>query len=207
MAARFAVGLAARSAHTPRGLTVTWAGSSKTAITRTLTAPGQSRGLSTVVLSSSARRAATITCDSSVVARRFAHVDASGPHPAIAPSTFLRRHKFIRWTLWGSFSIVFGVVATTAIILGHDALTYRHPCIGDVPTSQLALHPKPGGPKNLPIVTDYIEGDEDEIHQQLKGKERLVIVGGGWAAVSLLSKLDVGKYNITLVSPSNFYLL
>lgn len=55
-------------------------------------------------------------------------------------------------------------------------------------------------------MSDFVEGDEDDFCRELKGKERLVIVGGGWAAVSLLSKLEPGKYNVTLVAPNNFYL-
>lgn len=140
-----------------------------------------------------------------LLATRFASTSSSS---APAPATsFLYRHRIVRWALWGTFSIVFGITATVAIILGHDALTYRHPHLGDVPCSKLALHPEPGGPKKLPIISEFVEeGEEDDFARECKGKEKLVIVGGGWAAVSLLSKLDPGKYNVTLVSPSNFYL-
>lgn len=119
----------------------------------------------------------------------------------------MRRFPVVRWMAWGTFSIVFGLTASVAIILAHDSLTYRHPHLENVPTSPLALHPEPGGPKNLPIVSDFVENDEDEFARSCKEKEKLVIVGGGWAAVSLLSKLEPGKYNVTLVAPNNFYLL
>ncbi|CAO1639175.1 unnamed protein product [Sympodiomycopsis kandeliae] len=120
--------------------------------------------------------------------------------------SFLMRHRFLRWGFLGIFSMVFGSASIIGIILAHDALTYRHVHIDDIPTSPLALHPKPGGPKNLPIVSDFVEEDQDEACRQQKTKQRLVIVGGGWAAVSLLSKLDKDKYNVTLVAPNNFYL-
>ncbi|CAO1622589.1 unnamed protein product [Parajaminaea phylloscopi] len=134
-------------------------------------------------------------------------LSSSSTPDAVPPKrSFLKRHRFLGGLLWGGFSVVFGISATIAIILAHDALTYRHPHLEKVTPSPLALHPQPGGPKNLPIVSEYVEGDEDDSHKQLKEKERLVIVGGGWAAVSLLSKLDPGKYNVTLVAPNNFYL-
>lgn len=142
---------------------------------------------------------------SSLIIKRMASTDSSASsQPA---TSFLQRHRIVRYCVWGTFSIVFGVSATIAIILGHDAFTYRHVRLGDVPCSPLALHPESGGPKNLPIVSEFVEeSQEDELGKELKGKEKLVIVGGGWAAVSLLSKLDPGRYNVTLVSPNNFYL-
>lgn len=143
---------------------------------------------------------------------RFASSSPSsveGAQSALPPPprpNLLHRSRIVRWTLWGTFSIVFGITASIALILAHDALTYRDTHLGDIPTSELALHPQPGGPKNLPIVNEFIEGEEDDFARDLKGKEKLVIVGGGWAAVALLQKLDPGKYNVTLISPNNFYL-
>ncbi|KAJ1024401.1 hypothetical protein NDA18_004568 [Ustilago nuda] len=114
--------------------------------------------------------------------------------------------KTLRWTGYTAGSIVFGLTATTAIILSHDALTYREAHIDKVPLNPLALEPKRGGPKNLPILCSYPEDEQDELSKKLAGKERLVIVGGGWAAVGLLKSLDSEKYNVTLISPNNYYL-
>lgn len=127
------------------------------------------------------------------------------PAPAAAPrKSFLQRHPVVKWTTYCTGSIIFGLSATVAIILGHDALTYHDAHIENVPASPLALHPQPGGPKNLPIVSDFIEGRGKDGKQQRK--ERLVVVGGGWGAVALLSSLDPEKYDVTLVAPNNFYL-
>ncbi|KAJ1577663.1 hypothetical protein NDA11_007843 [Ustilago hordei] len=114
--------------------------------------------------------------------------------------------KTLRWTGYTVGSIVFGLTATTAIILAHDALTYREAHVDKVPLNPLALEPKRGGPKNLPILCSYPEDEQDELSKKLAGKERLVIVGGGWAAVGLLKSLDPEKYNVTLISPNNYYL-
>jgi NADH dehydrogenase len=120
---------------------------------------------------------------------------------------WLYQSRILRWFVFGTFSIVFGLASAIGLVLAHDSLTYRHRDLQKISPSELALHPEPGGPKNLPVVSDYVEGDEDNFTRECKGKERLVIVGGGWAAVSLLSKLEPGRYNVTLVSPNNFYLL
>lgn len=127
-----------------------------------------------------------------------------------APSAVAKKGGFIRKTLcytaYTVGSIVFGLTATTAIILAHDALTYREAHVDKVPLHPLALEPKKGGPKNLAILSSYPEDEQDEISKKLAGKERLVIVGGGWAAVGLLKSLDPEKYNVTLISPNNYYL-
>ncbi|GAC74283.1 NADH-dehydrogenase [Moesziomyces antarcticus T-34] len=114
--------------------------------------------------------------------------------------------RVVRITGYTVGSIVFGLTATTAIILAHDALTYREAHVDKVPLHPLALAPNRGGPKNLPIVSAYPEDEQDEVSKNLAAKERLVIVGGGWAAVGLLKSLDPERYNVTLISPNNYYL-
>ncbi|SNX85333.1 probable NADH dehydrogenase (ubiquinone), 64 kD subunit, mitochondrial [Melanopsichium pennsylvanicum] len=125
---------------------------------------------------------------------------------AVSPKKRSIIAKTLRFTGYTIGSIVFGLAATTAIILAHDALTYREAHIDKVPLSPLALEPKKGGPKNLPILSSYAEDEQDDVSKKLAAKERLVIVGGGWAAVGLLKTLDPEKYNITLISPNNYYL-
>ncbi|EST06899.1 Pyridine nucleotide-disulfide oxidoreductase, NAD-binding domain protein [Kalmanozyma brasiliensis GHG001] len=125
---------------------------------------------------------------------------------AISPKKRGIISKTLRFTGYTIGSIVFGLAATTGIILAHDALTYREAHVDKVPLHPLALSPKKGGPKNLPVLTSYAEDEQDEVSKKLAGKERLVIVGGGWAAVGLLKSLDPEKYNVTLISPNNYYL-
>lgn len=72
-----------------------------------------------------------------------------------------------------------------------------------VPT--LALHPVTGGAKNLPIVTHQLDDDQPETMQKLN-KPRLVILGGGWGAVSTIKNLNKNDYNVTLISDNNYFL-
>lgn len=142
---------------------------------------------------------------------RIAHIRhaTSSPPPIEKATSFLQRHSIIKWALITSGSIVFGLFSTTAIILGYDAFTYKDAHIGNVPATPLALHPNPGGPKNLPILSHFVEENPDEEVAKSKSlkKEKLVIIGGGWAAVSLLSTLDPDEYDVTLIAPNNFFLL
>lgn len=105
---------------------------------------------------------------------------ASAPEGASGAPSLFRRSRLLRWTVWGCGSMVFGVAALTSVILIHDAFTYREYHVGKVPTNPLALHPEPGGPKNLPIVQSFVDDEEAEDRKELAKKERLVIVGGGW---------------------------
>lgn len=40
----------------------------------------------------------------------------------------------------------------------------------------------------------------------MKDKPRLVILGGGWGGVALLKELDPEQYNVTVISPTNYFL-
>ncbi|ORX90509.1 nucleotide-binding domain-containing protein [Basidiobolus meristosporus CBS 931.73] len=51
------------------------------------------------------------------------------------------------------------------------------------------------GPAAVPIV-----------HRQEQAKPRLVVLGSGWGAISLLKELDTEKYDVTVVSPNNYFL-
>ncbi|KAI8360212.1 hypothetical protein B0O80DRAFT_381125 [Mortierella sp. GBAus27b] len=64
-----------------------------------------------------------------------------------------------------------------------------------------------GGPKNL-IVTHGCKGSslKDDGSQKDDLRQRLVILGSGWGAVSVLNQLDHSKYHVTVVSPTNYFL-
>lgn len=89
----------------------------------------------------------------------------------------------------------------------YDASTYHEGGSGmDIPVSELALNPRLGGPKNLPIA-DVLVGDYDsEAMLQQKDKPRLVILGTGWGSIALLKNLNPGDYHVTVVSPTNYFL-
>jgi len=89
----------------------------------------------------------------------------------------------------------------------YDASTYKsHPDFYDLHVSQLALNPRRGGPKNLPILEVCIDDDDDEEMRRQKDKPKLVILGGGWGSVALLKDLNPENYHVTVVSPTNYFL-
>lgn len=65
----------------------------------------------------------------------------------------------------------------------------------------LALNPERGGAKNLPITHYQIDDSAEDIT-----KPRLVVLGSGWGAVSLLKNLEKDKYHITVISENNYFL-
>ncbi|GAA5810668.1 hypothetical protein MFLAVUS_004094 [Mucor flavus] len=65
----------------------------------------------------------------------------------------------------------------------------------------LALHPQRGGNKQLPVSNYYIDDTQEE-----NEKPRLVIIGSGWGAVSVVKNLDKEKYNVTIISDNNYFL-
>ncbi|TFK54717.1 mitochondrial NADH dehydrogenase [Heliocybe sulcata] len=128
-----------------------------------------------------------------------------------APSGGFRSRPLVRRTLtaarWGSYLIAssaVGLVVITGAIFVHDAFTYTEAHVDRVPVSPLALHPEKGGPKNLPIAMSLVDDVEDEEYQKVAHKPRLVIVGGGWGAVSVLQSLHAGDYHVTVISPDTY---
>lgn len=72
--------------------------------------------------------------------------------------------------------------------------------------SELAMNPRRGGPKNLPILEHSIDDDQSEESRAQRDKPRLVLLGTGWGNVALLKKLVPDEYNVTIISPSNYFL-
>jgi NADH:ubiquinone reductase (H+-translocating) len=97
-----------------------------------------------------------------------------------------------------------GVVAFFA----YDASTYREDLSSDndIKVSRLALTPRRGGPKNLPIAEVQIDDDDCAEMQRQKDKPKLVVLGAGWGSVALLKTLVPENFHVTLVSPSNYFL-
>lgn len=89
----------------------------------------------------------------------------------------------------------------------YDASTYKsHANLADIDVSAIALNPRRGGPKNLPMLEVYLDDDDTEESRRQKEKPRLVILGGGWGAVSLLKELNPDNYHVTVISPTNYFL-
>lgn len=111
-----------------------------------------------------------------------------------------------RTAAWvGSGIVVIGLGVTGFFI--YDASTYsEHAAVEEVHVSQLALTPRKGGPKNLPIAEVLIDDDDTEESKKRKEKPRLVILGGGWGGVALLKELNPDDYHVTVISPANYFL-
>ncbi|KAK1148358.1 hypothetical protein N8T08_010169 [Aspergillus melleus] len=126
--------------------------------------------------------------------------------PTELPRKSSALNAVIKTFTYCGFFIVMSGAAVLAFFV-YDATTYRErPSAEDIPVSELALNPRRGGPKNLPIaevlVGDY---DTDEMAEQNE-KPRLVILGTGWGSIALLKQLHPGDYHVTVVSPTNYFL-
>lgn len=89
----------------------------------------------------------------------------------------------------------------------YDATTYKeHASNSDINVAQLALNPRRGGPKNLPIAEVCIDDDDSDVKEKNSHKPRLVILGGGWGGVALLKDLKPDEYHVTVISPTNYFL-
>lgn len=89
----------------------------------------------------------------------------------------------------------------------YDASTYKETATHtDINVDQLALQPRKGGPKNLPVAEVYIDDDDCEERRRQKSKPRLVILGGGWGGVAMLKELNPDDWHVTVISPTNYFL-
>lgn len=132
----------------------------------------------------------------------------AGPsEPVITPKTRSHAARILSkiFTFCGAFVITSGAIVAAFFV--YDASTYREsPTSEDIPIAELALNPRRGGPKNLPIA-DFLVGDYDSDSMlEQKDKPRLVILGTGWGSVALLKNLNPGDYHVTVVSPTNYFL-
>ena len=107
---------------------------------------------------------------------------------------------------WFGGSVAFIGVGVVAFFL-YDASTYKEGAqTTEVDVSQVALNPRRGGPKNLPIYEVQIDDDDCAEKRRTKDKPKLVILGGGWGGVAMLKELNPDDYHVTVVSPANYFL-
>jgi NADH:ubiquinone reductase (H+-translocating) len=89
----------------------------------------------------------------------------------------------------------------------YDASTYKEgPFEEELSVSSLALNPRRGGPKNLPIAEYFIDDDDSAAKKAIKHKPKLVVLGTGWGSIALLKTLNPDEYHVTVISPSNYFL-
>jgi len=104
---------------------------------------------------------------------------------------------------------MFVAISGTLVVafFAYDASTYKEGSdTQDIPVSELALNPRRGGPKNLPIADYFVDDDDSPETKSIKHKPKLVILGTGWGSVALLKQLNAGDYHVTVISPSNHFL-
>jgi NADH dehydrogenase len=117
----------------------------------------------------------------------------------------------VRWLYrafaYFGFFIAFSGACVVAFFM-YDASTYREdPAVeGELPVSTIALNPRRGGPKNLPIAEHLVDDDDSPQKHNQKHKPKLVILGTGWGSIALLKTLNTDEYHVTVVSPSNHFL-
>lgn len=89
----------------------------------------------------------------------------------------------------------------------YDYTTYSPPPVPDnllIPFN--SLNPPIGGPENLPILFNNLDSfDSPEKLSDMK-KKKLVILGCGWGSISLLKNLTKDDYDVTVISPTNYFL-
>lgn len=125
----------------------------------------------------------------------------NGPRQSSAISNII----FKAFAYCGFFIVSSGAAVVAFFI--YDATTYRDDSSAeDIPVSELALNPRHGGPKNLPIAEVLVSDSDSEEIQKQNDKPRLVILGTGWGSVALLKHLDPDDYHVTVVSPTNYFL-
>lgn len=131
---------------------------------------------------------------------------STAPESTDASQKSSLRNAFVKTFAYCGFFVVMSGAAVVAFFI-YDATTYReHSSAEDIPVSELALNPRRGGPKNLPVA-DVLVGDYDsEAMTEQKDKPRLVILGTGWGSIALLKQLNPGDYHVTVVSPTNYFL-
>lgn len=115
--------------------------------------------------------------------------------------------KLMKWSIVSTGVAVTVCGSALVIFFIYDSTTYKDgeiPLEIEVPTH--ALEPELGGPENLPILKESLDAYDSEIKQTVSYKPKLVILGSGWASVGLLKNLNKGDYDVTVVSPQNYFL-
>ena len=125
-------------------------------------------------------------------------------------SPIKQRGRIIR-ALCKTFAFAgFTVITVGGLVIAfflYDASTYRDEIEAhDIPIPEIALNPRRGGPKNLPIAEYLVDDGDSEELAKLMAKPKLVVLGCGWGSVALLKHLNPDNYHVTVVSSNNYFL-
>lgn len=111
---------------------------------------------------------------------------------------------------YSMFILGMGTSTLVALLIGffiYDATTYTPTALSDnIKVNELALNPAVGGPENLPILKYNLDDFDSEEKEHLRYKPKLVVLGSGWGSVALLKNLNQGDYDVTVISPTNYFL-
>ncbi|CAG8480898.1 9047_t:CDS:10 [Cetraspora pellucida] len=111
-----------------------------------------------------------------------------------ANETTVRHRRWRRLIFLSTF-----VVIGTAILVELDYYTSEAQS-KEHEEKAIRICRKKGGPKELMIAEHLIDEKDYEVASK---RPRLVILGSGWGAVSLVKGLDKDKYHVTIVSPQS----
>lgn len=115
--------------------------------------------------------------------------------------------KLVKWSVFTTGIVVstFGVAIVGFFI--YDSTTYRTCEVADkINVPKLALVPEKGGPEGLPILKETLDSYDSASKEINSYRPKLVVLGSGWASVGLLKSLKKGDYDVTVVSPQNYFL-
>ncbi|CAG8696028.1 23906_t:CDS:10, partial [Dentiscutata erythropus] len=93
-------------------------------------------------------------------------------------------------------------ILTTALLVELDYNTFEAR-LKEHEEKTIKISTRKGGPKGL-VIAEHLFDEKD--YEANSKRPRLVILGSGWGAVSLIKGLDKSKYHVTIVSPQNYFL-
>lgn len=138
------------------------------------------------------------------------YVEPQVPKTIPPPKSFMGSTLLGRIVKGTYFAIMVGSTTIFVLLCGffiYDATTYApEPFPENVKVSQLALSPEKGGPDNLPILKRNLDDYDSPEKEQLQYRPKLVVLGSGWGAVGVLKSLSYGDYDVTVISPTNYFL-
>lgn len=99
------------------------------------------------------------------------------------------------------------ILISLAAIFVYDYSTYTPLAVPEnliVPFD--SINPTIGGPENLPILKHALDSYDSDSKIIESSKKKLVILGCGWGSVSLIGQLNKDDYDVTVISPTNYFL-
>ncbi|CDK24195.1 unnamed protein product [Kuraishia capsulata CBS 1993] len=115
--------------------------------------------------------------------------------------------KFLKYSVIGCSVFSFSILLFVGGVFIYDYTTYADTeAVEHLLVPELALNPPRGGPENLPILSQHLDSFDNEEKEELRHRPKLVVLGSGWGSVSLLETLDPNDYDVTVISPTNYFL-